>query len=215
LEYQLIPTLYISGDFVDYFKISEDKVFFYLADVAGHGASSAFVTILLKTLITKMRRDLRRERDDALSTLPTFLKRLNREILDLNLGKHLTMLVGIVDKKKNELNYSIAGHLPLPILTTSSGTHYLTGRGMPIGLFAEAMYSQISIPLTKPFLLTLFSDGVLEILPYKTLAEKEQYLLDTINHPTLTLGDIIDKIQLGKIKKAPDDIAVMTLRGVA
>src|SRR5690606_20716487 len=42
--HQIIPSLYLSGDFVDYFRVDERRVAFYLADVSGHGASSAFVT---------------------------------------------------------------------------------------------------------------------------------------------------------------------------
>ena len=41
--HEIIPSLYLSGDFVDYFRIDEHRVAFYLADVSGHGASSAFV----------------------------------------------------------------------------------------------------------------------------------------------------------------------------
>ena len=31
-------------EFVDYFRVDERRIGFYLADVSGHGASSAFVT---------------------------------------------------------------------------------------------------------------------------------------------------------------------------
>src|SRR5690606_17049892 len=46
--HQIIPSLYLSGDFVDYFRVDDRRIAFYLADVSGHGASSAFVTVLLK-----------------------------------------------------------------------------------------------------------------------------------------------------------------------
>lgn len=45
-RYLLIPSLYLSGDFVDVVSIDADKTMFYLADVSGHGASSALVTVL-------------------------------------------------------------------------------------------------------------------------------------------------------------------------
>ena len=40
LEHKLIPSLYLSGDFVDYFRVSDSQLAFYLADVSGHGSSS-------------------------------------------------------------------------------------------------------------------------------------------------------------------------------
>ena len=46
-SHRIIPSLYLSGDFVDYFRVDEHRVAFYLADVSGHGASSAFITVLL------------------------------------------------------------------------------------------------------------------------------------------------------------------------
>ena len=44
IDYRIIPSLYLSGDFIDYFRVSDSQYGFYLADVSGHGASSAFVT---------------------------------------------------------------------------------------------------------------------------------------------------------------------------
>ena len=40
---RLYPSTYLSGDFVDYFPIDDRHVGFYMADVSGHGAASAFV----------------------------------------------------------------------------------------------------------------------------------------------------------------------------
>ena len=41
----------LSGDFVDYFRITDRHFAFYMADVSGHGASSAFVTVLSEELL--------------------------------------------------------------------------------------------------------------------------------------------------------------------
>ena len=47
---RLYPSMYLSGDFVDYFAIDAAHTGFYMADVSGHGAASAFVSIMFKTL---------------------------------------------------------------------------------------------------------------------------------------------------------------------
>jgi len=39
LRHKLYPSLMLSGDFVDYFRITERHFAFYMADVSGHGAS--------------------------------------------------------------------------------------------------------------------------------------------------------------------------------
>lgn len=45
-------SLYLSGDFIDHIRLDDDRVLFYLADVSGHGASSAFCRCCSKTLLT-------------------------------------------------------------------------------------------------------------------------------------------------------------------
>ena len=38
------PSAYLSGDWFDYWKISDKEVMFYLADVSGHGVTSSLLT---------------------------------------------------------------------------------------------------------------------------------------------------------------------------
>ena len=47
-ESLVLPSLYLSGDFVDYFKVDDNFSVFYVADISGHGVSSALVTVFLK-----------------------------------------------------------------------------------------------------------------------------------------------------------------------
>jgi len=63
----------------------------YIADVSGHGASSAFVTVLLKNLTSRLRRDLRRGFNDEIMHPELSLQRINSELLDTGLGKHVTI----------------------------------------------------------------------------------------------------------------------------
>ena len=54
---KIFTSLYLSGDFADYFQVSDDQVIFFLTDVSGHGSSSAFATVLLKNLFARKRSD--------------------------------------------------------------------------------------------------------------------------------------------------------------
>lgn len=175
-SHRIIPSLYLSGDFVDYFRVDERRVAFYLADVSGHGASSAFVTVLLKFMTTRLLYESRRN-----GTLPEFkpsevLAHINRGLINTKLGKHVTMLGGVIDLEKNSLTYSIGGHLPLPVLFVEGQASYLEGRGLPVGLFDDATYDDRVMELPPSFSLSLFSDGILDVLPGATLKEKEASL---------------------------------------
>ena len=210
-EYVLQPSLVLSGDFVDALAINEHLSLFYLADVSGHGASSALVTVLLKNMTHRLLRNFRRHSSfDILSPSDT-LHRINRELLLTSLGKHLTMFVGLIDHQAGTLSYAVGGHHPLPVLQQAGKVGYLEGRGMPLGLFENPVFDEAVLPLEHDFALTLFSDGILEIIEAESLALKEQKLLalcaDNIGSPAVFLRSIMPS---GRV--SPDDVAIMTVR---
>ncbi len=210
-EHQIIPSLYLSGDFVDYFRVDEHRVAFYLADVSGHGASSAFVTVLLKFMTTRLMFESRRG-----GSMPEFkpsdvLGHINRGLINTRLGKHVTMVGGVIDEHTGLLTYSIGGHLPLPVLYTSERTRYLEGRGLPVGLFNEATYTDHVMALPEQFSLTLFSDGILDLLPGETLKEKEAALPEIVSAAGGSLDGLRQTFGLATLGEMPDDIALMVL----
>ncbi|KUM43091.1 MULTISPECIES: two-component system response regulator RssB [Pseudomonas] len=209
--HEIIPSLYLSGDFVDYFRIDEHRVAFYLADVSGHGASSAFVTVLLKFMTTRLLYESKRN-----GTLPEFkpsdvLGHINRGLLDCKLGKHVTMLGGVIDETTETLSYSIGGHLPLPVLHTPDETRFLEGKGLPVGLFQEATYNDYQMALPERFSLTLFSDGIFDLLPGDNLKEKERSLPEYVRRAGGTLAGLSEALELAAVNDMPDDIALLVL----
>lgn len=209
--HKIIPSLYLSGDFVDYFRIDDHRVGFYLADVSGHGASSAFVTVLLKFMTTRLLYESRKG-----GSLPEFnpsevLGHINRGLINCKLGKHVTMLGGVIDEDRKMLTYSVGGHLPLPILFTGGSASYLEGRGLPVGLFDEASYEDHELPLPDAFSLTLLSDGILDLLPGETLKEKEAILPSMVVEAGGTLDGLRQVLGLAALSDMPDDIALLVL----
>ena len=209
--HQIIPSLYLSGDFVDYFRIDERRIAFYLADVSGHGASSAFVTVLLKFMTTRLLYEWRRG-----GALPEFkpsdvLGHINRGLINCKLGKHVTMLGGVIDEESGMLTYSVGGHLPLPVLFEKGQARYLEGRGLPVGLFAEAEYGDLMLELPESFSLTLLSDGILDLLPGDTLKEKELALPQLVSQAGGTLSGLRQVLGLANLGEMPDDIALLVL----
>lgn len=210
-SHRIIPSLYLSGDFVDYFRVDERRVAFYLADVSGHGASSAFVTVLLKFMTTRLLYESRRN-----GALPEFkpsevLAHINRGLINTKLGKHVTMLGGVIDLEKNSLTYSIGGHLPLPVLFVEGQASYLEGRGLPVGLFDDATYDDRVMELPPSFSLSLFSDGILDVLPGATLKEKEASLPEQVAAAGGTLDGLRQVFGLANLAEMPDDIALLVL----
>lgn len=212
IDHLIKPSLYLSGDFLDYFRISDDKVLVYIADVSGHGASSAFVTVLLKNLTNRLQRNLRRGSSDDILFPERFLERINSELLDTGLGKHVTVFVGIISVSERRLRYAVGAHFPMPILSFEGGeTAFLEGSGLPVGLFEAPEWEVYEVPLDKPFHLTLFSDGILEVIREKSLDEKERTLLELVSGGRHTIAALSDALNLEEITELPDDIAIVSV----
>ncbi|MCB0256890.1 MAG: SpoIIE family protein phosphatase [Anaerolineae bacterium] len=209
LSHTVIPSLYLSGDFTDYFTLGDNFVTFFMADVSGHGSSSAFATVLLKNLFARKRSDLMRRNDNTVLSPAAMLKRANKELLDLGVGKFATMVVGLLDTHDNTLRYSIAGHLPQPVLVCAEGARYLRDEGPAVGIMENASFEEHLIDLPASFMLALFSDGILEILPPRNLIEKEKYFLNVFEQTAESPEDLATRLGLDHVETAPDDIAAL------
>lgn len=213
VSHYIAPSLYLSGDFIDYAHIKKRYLAFYLADVSGHGSSSAFVTIWLKHLVSRLVREEGLFGDDeSFVTGPNLLlQTINREIKETRLNHHLTFFVGVIDTHTQAMNYSVAGHLPMPILKTSEKCIYLEGVGKPVGIFKDVTWKVYSLQLPEQFTLSCFSDGVLEILPSDTIQEKELQLLENVAQSTGTLESICNTLHVKDDGETPDDIAILAI----
>ncbi|WP_252179243.1 SpoIIE family protein phosphatase [Endozoicomonas sp. 4G] len=211
VDHKIIPSLYLSGDFVDYFALNEHSFAFYLADVSGHGASSAFITVLLKNMSMNLLKEYQSHGGRARVKPSHVLNFLNRSLLETGLGKHVAVFGGVVDTRDQTLTYAFGGHYPLPILSTGEKTRCIQGRGLPVGLFENATFKDVTIDLPEQFTLTILSDGILELLPQKTLQEKEDYLLSVIKEGAVTVSALTEKLGLNT-EAAPDDVAILILK---
>ncbi|CCK75968.1 MAG: response regulator [Oleispira antarctica] len=210
-RHKIRPSLMLSGDFLDYFPLDDKHYGFYIADVSGHGASSAFVTVLLKNLTYRLKRNLKRGSSQDLFHPVKVLERINQELLDTECGKHLTIVYAVLNLETLALNYSVGAHFPMPVLLIEGKAQYLEGRGMPVGLFRDAQYSEYQMDLPREFTLSLFSDGVLELLTQPSLAQKEEYLLNLIEQEAGNHDAIVKALALESDEDVPDDIALMTV----
>lgn len=212
-ELKLIPSLFLSGDCIDYTLLEKRYFAFYVADVSGHGSAPAFVTIWLKNLVSQLVR-LRRllaDFDAMYSTLKEVVAVINDELIAIHLNNYLTMSAGIIDTETHELFYIVAGHLPLPIVITGDSAYYLEGSGKPVGLYEDADWTVNHAHLPEPCSVAMFSDGILEILPGEDILDKEKNLLRLLAETDGSLNAINQKLGLDKVSDTPDDIALLVI----
>lgn len=212
IEHFIQPANFLAGDFVDYHQVSDNKLVFFLSDVTGHGAASAFVTVLMKQLSTRSRRHYSRDHKHEVNSAAWMLSWINDNVLEAELDRHLTIFLGVIDTEKKTLNYSYGGHFPQAVLSTPEETCFLQGRGFPVGLFEDAEYEDHYLELPEKYTITLFSDGILEILPQQDLASKEAFLLETVGSGEKPMGELVKKLGITSLKHLPDDISILTVR---
>lgn len=215
LERFVMPSLTLSGDFVDYFIISPGTWAFYSADVSGHGVSSALVTVYLRSFVRKFLEKHHSEGDSTILDPAGLLTVLNTELLAEDFGKHLTMFYAIFTSpsgdgcRPDRMTYSTGGQFPFPMLHGPDGTvTKLEVPGGAVGLFPDFPFENNTVELKPPFMLTVFSDGVLDamtcgdtnckIATLKSLNTRERVLALTRD--------------LAALKEIPDDITILMVR---
>ena len=201
------PSTGLSGDFMDYFVVNEEDIVFYSADVSGHGISSALVTVLLRSFMRTQIDKYLDQGDVAVLHPDRLLTRWNRELIEFDLSKHITMFYAVLRRASNTLSYGNGGQFPPPILFSRSGVEVLRDKGTAVGLFPDAQFETVSLDLPESFFMTVYSDGILEVIPEETLDGKLAFL-QTLNTPA-TIATFMDRAQ--SIPELPDDVAVLSV----
>lgn len=208
LTRELLPSSYLSGDFLSTFALPDNRWGFYLADVAGHGVPSALVTVMLRTLIDRWVTEAR----DATAFAPTlFLKELNRELLRQGHEKHVALFYGLVDEARGTLTCANAGAYPWPVLFQGGATQVLELPGMPLGMLPTASWAERVYELADDARVVACTDGVFEVLPGGTNDEKFARIIDAAAKSE-SAGQLVEGLGLTRSQQRPDDVAVLMLR---
>jgi serine phosphatase RsbU (regulator of sigma subunit) len=163
------PCLAVGGDFYDVFRIDENTIGFFIADVSGHGVPSAMITVFLKQEVGRAAKRLSKRGAYSVSRPGEVLERLNASFISLNLGEggfFVTMVYCTYRVDQRILDCSIAGHHALPILKNRDGTvKTIEIPGFPIGWFPDKPgYDERRYNLGKGDTLFLYTDGLLDLV---------------------------------------------------
>lgn len=208
-SHRIFPSLYLSGDFIDYFPLDAQRSFFYFADVSGHGASSAFVTVMLKTI---SHRWVQQAKKTGELSPARFIQFVNKELLDMQLGKHMTLFCGVLDDSQKIFCYATAAHFPKPRYRSGGKMYLIEEDALPVGVFEVAEYPENSISIDDDFTLYLFSDGIMEMIDAEDLSEKERILNQEIDASEGDIEALSQSLGLQACSGLPDDIGILLVR---
>ncbi|MCW8889224.1 MAG: SpoIIE family protein phosphatase [Sedimenticola sp.] len=207
----LFPSLLLSGDFVDYFAIGDHEVGFYIADISGHGAASAFVTVMLKTLFEKHLDAYQRDHETVVSQPSEMLDHLNRALYLSPIEKYLTIFYGVLDLKTHTLRFCTGGQFPYPMLFDGGEIKTLTSHDKPVGLFEDSIYTQHEIDFGSVRQMLMISDGILELFPRDSARRRTEWLLQTVSDGGSSIDELVERFNIEGLEEIPDDIAFLSL----
>src|SRR5277367_6819579 len=162
-----IPMTSVAGDFYDFITVDEKHVGILIADVSGHGLPSALIASMLQVALTAQVANA--------SEPAKVLSGLNKALCGKFTWSFVTAAYVYLDLKNNFMRYAGAGHPPLLLSRGSSGkATKVLENGLVLGMFPEATYEALELPLEPGDRIALYTDGILEA----TNAAEEQYGAD-------------------------------------
>ena len=211
LSHQTKPCLTLSGDFIDYQVIDADRVLFCLADVSGHGSSSALVTVVLQEFLRGSLAGV----TPADAVEPSeLIQGLNQAICESAFDHYVTCVVGVIDGSTGLLSYVSAGHFPHPMLIQKGEISLLESSNLPLGLLNSSGYDAHQLTLVPDFRLVIVTDGVLEGLVNKTLVEREAQLLSFVEKDAGEADGWLSRFIGDSDERLADDASVLCIAGL-
>lgn len=177
------PSVFLSGDIFNYFKINNRYIAFYIIDVAGHGIPSALISVTLSRILTP---DYFVKGNIA--DIPQQIKKPAEIISELNerfcspddAMEYFTMILGYFDTKESKITFCQAGH-PKMLMIRDGKIKQFGGPSFPVAMLEEAEYEDTLIDLMPNDKIIVFSDGVTECENIDGQFFGEENLINYIN----------------------------------
>jgi serine phosphatase RsbU (regulator of sigma subunit) len=153
------PLQSVSGDFLDFYSMEDNRFGLSIGDVSGHGVETAIIMGMAKMAF--------RIRSQALGTVKDLMTHANRDLFtELRRAAFVTGIFAVIDRDTHIMTYVRAGHPP-PILRHPKGKcEELEGQGLPFGVdsgqrFAAAL-QECEVELEPGDAVLFYTDGVIE-----------------------------------------------------
>lgn len=154
----LEPAGDIGGDLYDFFPIDKSHFLFVIADVAGKGIVASMTMTIVSTYLRTVS-TYHYTASEIMQNLNNFLCK------QTSASNFVTALLGIINLKTGELEFSNAGHTPMIIRKSDlSYKIFAETHSYPLGIFANKEIHSTTIKLEKGEEIILVTDGVTETM---------------------------------------------------
>jgi sigma-B regulation protein RsbU (phosphoserine phosphatase) len=148
------PCRTVSGDYYDFVRRPDGRIYFVIADVSGKGITAGLMMAGLQASFRIFSRN-----DPSPAAL---ISQLNDALKDtLPQSKFVTLFLGRLDLATGMIEYANAGHTP-PLWVRSDGVEELGETDLVLGVVTRADFREHKLQLAPGDALVLFTDGVTE-----------------------------------------------------
>ena len=208
-----LPMNSVAGDFYDFIIVDDKRVGILVADVSGHGLPSALIASMLQVALTAQA---------AHACEPErVLSGLNQALCGKFERNFVTAAYVFVDTEKNLMSYAGAGHPPLLFSRKSAGkVSAVTANGLFLGMFPEATYASLQLPIQAEDRVVIYTDGIPETKnPWEQEFGTARFMKFMENNQSLEVNQFADGLldELSRWSEQPrgqgqeDDITVLTI----
>jgi sigma-B regulation protein RsbU (phosphoserine phosphatase) len=145
----------LGGDFYDFLPYGQGRLAVALGDVSGKGTAAALFGSLAIGI-------MREHIVEHPCPPPEMLALLNRRLHGAHLdARFIAMAFAVYDAGERRLTLANAG-APYPILVRDGAVQQIRASGVPLGLFADTEYDEVTVALRSGDVVLFASDGILE-----------------------------------------------------
>ena len=184
------PADAVSGDYYDYIPIDENKLAIVIADVSGHGASSALMMTLLKGVVHSL------SIESGLTS--QWMRRINHIISGIIPDEiFITMQLLLFDSHSKSLTLCNAGHNP-PLYFSSKTQKCSTLElpGCALNVLPDFDYGIKELPLNQGDFILVYTDGITEAFNKNNEEFGQQQLMKIISQKEISSSyEMIERIK--------------------
>ncbi len=201
------------GDFIDYVKISENKLVVVVGDVMGKKWGAWYFAVAYAGYV---RSAIRFVLDEAKNfSASEIMKRVNEAVFnDERISDvFITLSILVIDNKENTVDYCGAGDIPV-LHYTEGKVNIVKSSGTLIGFAKKSKYEDLTIPLKKNNELFVLTDGIIETRDIKGRSIENERLIEIIlqkgeNDSLKYIKEQVSKLTNNKFE---DDVTVVCIK---
>ena len=181
------PALTIGGDMFDFLEYSGDRVALVLGDVSGKGAPAALYAALVSGLLRSTA---------ALEPSPgQMLSAINLSLNERRIeAQYVSLICAVWDDEGRVMTVANSG-VPRPVFCREGKIDRIESTGLPLGLFEDADYDEVTVKAQSGDLFVFVSDGIVDAASPSGEQFGRKRLEDVVqNHCGKTAEELVQSI---------------------